>query len=348
MNDLSIFHDAFLQRGGAEKVALVWAREFKNPINVLASERKLIDRIDVSINTLIPWIKSQRSLEIIYLFLPVIYKFLRRSKDNVRIVSTTGIAHQLPGTWKKRIVYVHSPTRWIWDKKSFDVDRRKMEIILANIFRPIFKYYDKRSIHTEDIILVNSNATKAKVFSAYGRTSEVIFPPVAFQSGNPRKPKIPDGFERFYLQVGRARGYKGTNFLIDVFRGSGYKLLVVGEGTKKFQTDSVFGLGYVTNEELSWLYESAEALIAVSNEDFGLTPVEAALYGCPTIAFKQEGYLDSVMDGISGKFIQPNDHEQLRLALQTHQRSNYSKTKMISFAKLFSVESHISRIEKYI
>jgi glycosyltransferase involved in cell wall biosynthesis len=348
MNNLAIFHDAFLQRGGAEKVALVWAREFRNPINVLASKKELIDRIDVSINTLIPWIKSQRSLEIIYLFLPVIYKFLRRTKDDVRIVSTTGIAHQLPGTWNKRIVYVHSPTRWIWDKKNFDIGRSKIEVILANICRPIFKFYDKRSIHPGDVIVVNSNATKAKVLSAYGRTSEVIFPPVTFHAGNSKKPKLPESFESFYLQVGRARGYKGTNFLIDVFRESSYKLLVVGEGTQKFQTDSVLGLGYVTNEELSWLYESAEALLAVSNEDFGLTPVEAALFGCPTIAFKQEGYLDSVMEGISGKFIQPNNHEQMLLALQTHERSSYSRTKLISFAEQFSVESHVSRIKKHL
>ena len=36
MKKVSVYHDALLQNGGAEKVALLWAKKFDFPITVLA------------------------------------------------------------------------------------------------------------------------------------------------------------------------------------------------------------------------------------------------------------------------------------------------------------------------
>ena len=348
MGSLSIYHDALLQNGGAEKVAVLWAKEFNSPLNVLAQKQKSHSRSGINSRVHISWIRSQKVLELTYPFLPFIFPFLKRYSEDVRLVSTTGLAHHFKGNWNKRILYIHSPARWIWDAESFNIGRKKIQILLANFLRPFFKIYDRKAIRENDVILVNSNYTKIKVLQAYNRNSTVVFPPVDKISSDIKRVSLPSHFEKFFLQVGRVRGYKGHDFLIEVFRESEYKLILVGEGTEKIQEKSILGLGFVSESELAWLYQSAQALLAVSKEDFGLTPVEAAIHGCPTIAFKQNGYLDSVREGISGAYVTPDDIFALKKAIAHHDHSKYVLAELQKFASEFSVKTHLSIMEKLI
>lgn len=347
-NRIQIYHDALLQKGGAEQVAEQWAVAFNIDLNVLAKSKTYSSDSEFSTKVIFPWIRTQRTLELIYPFLPLMHLFIKRQSSQIRLVSTTGIAHQIPGRWEKRVLYIHSPARWIWDKKSFDINRRKIEILLANILRPFFRFYDRKSVRRGDVLLVNSNTTRLKVAEAYSRDSDVVFPPVVSKSSTVRKIDLPSNFSKFYLHVGRVRGYKGLDFLIEAFKPTEYKLVMVGESTEKFNADSILGLGFVDPSELRWLYENAEALVAVSREDFGLTPVEASSYGCPTLAFRHFGYLDSVQEGINGKYVIPNDMQDFQLALSHHRKSNFSEQAMQEFARQFSLESHIEKLRSYL
>lgn len=347
-NSIEIYHDALLQKGGAEQVAVQWAVAFNADLNVLAKSKTDSSDSDFPTNVIFRWIRTQRTLELIYPFLPLMHVFIKRKSSQIRLVSTTGVAHQIPGRWGKRVLYIHSPARWIWDKESFDINRRKLEILLANVLRPFFRFYDRKSVRCKDVLLVNSNNTRRKVAEAYNRDSNVLFPPVISKSPTAREVALPSNFSKFYLHVGRVRGYKGLDFLIEAFNSDKHKLVMVGESTEKFNTESILGLGFVHPSELRWLYENAEALVAVSREDFGLTPVEASLYGCPTLAFRHLGYLDSVREGISGKYVTPNDMEEFQIALSLHQKKNYSENAMQEFAKEFSLESHIEVLRRYL
>ncbi len=347
-NQVKIYHDALLQKGGAEQVAGQWAVALNSELNVLAKSDSQSAELKFSTNAIFPWIRTQRALELIYPLLPLIYHFIKLPSDEIRLVSTTGVAHQLPGRWKKRVLYIHSPARWIWDKESFDMNRRKVEILLANILRPFFKFYDRRSIRQDDVLLVNSNATRLKVLENYSREAEVVFPPVVSRCPIIKKVDLPFNFSKYFLHVGRVRGYKGLDFLVNAFRLNQFKLVMVGESTEKFNSNSILGLGFVSASELRWLYENAEALIAVSREDFGLTPVEASSYGCPTIAFKHLGYLDSVQDGITGKLVHPNNEEDFGLSLSQHRKNAYSEKEMKEFADQFSIEAHIKNLRRYL
>jgi glycosyltransferase involved in cell wall biosynthesis len=60
----------------------------------------------------------------------------------------------------------------------------------------------------------------------------------------------------------------------------------------------------IPDAQLRWLYSSAAALFAVGLEDFGLTPIEAASFGLPTLARPFGGYLDTVIDGVNGVFLE--------------------------------------------
>lgn len=347
-NHVQIYHDSLLQNGGAEQVASLWAIAFKSDLNVLAKSNCYFTESDFSAKVVFTWIRTQRTLELVYPFLPVIYPFLKPKSDQIRLVSTTGVAHHIPGRWKKRVLYIHSPARWIWDKESFDINRKKIEILAANILRPFFKFYDRKSIKKDDILLSNSNATRLKIKKFYSREADVVFPPIASKCLTVEKIQLPTNFSKFFLHVGRVRGYKGIDFLLNAFESNTFQLVMVGESTEKFNSNSILGLGFVSPAQLRWLYENAEALIAVSREDFGLTPVEASLHGCPTIAFRHYGYLDSVKSGVSGKLINPYDYTDFDLTLSKHNKGEYSQKEMYEFAKQFTIESHLKKLRKYL
>ena len=75
-------------------------------------------------------------------------------------------------------------------------------------------------------------------------------------------------------------------------------------------------LGYVSDNQLAKLYSGARAFLALAtDEDFGITPVEAMLCGTPVIAYRGGGYLESVIDGKTGVFFKPDTAGSLTLAI---------------------------------
>jgi len=55
-------------------------------------------------------------------------------------------------------------------------------------------------------------------------------------------------------------------------------------------------IGFASDEELVDYYRRARALLFPGVEDFGIVPVEAIAAGCPVIAFKKGGILDSMTE----------------------------------------------------
>lgn len=78
--------------------------------------------------------------------------------------------------------------------------------------------------------------------------------------------------------------------------------------------DDVVWLGRVSTEELLWLYNAAQALIAPSfYEGFGLTPLEAMACGTPVVVSNVSSLPEIVGD--AGLTVDPNDTEELAVAI---------------------------------
>jgi glycosyltransferase involved in cell wall biosynthesis len=75
-------------------------------------------------------------------------------------------------------------------------------------------------------------------------------------------------------------------------------------GAPQGRIGNVICLGKVPDAELRWLYRHARALISVSKEDFGLTPIEANAFGTPSLVLRAGGFLDSTHEHVSGEFIE--------------------------------------------
>ena len=72
------------------------------------------------------------------------------------------------------------------------------------------------------------------------------------------------------------------------------------------------------------MYAHSRALVAPSLEDYGLTPLEAAAYGKPTLALGAGGYLDTVVPGTTGIFFSHPTPREIRAAVLTARTRQWS------------------------
>jgi glycosyltransferase involved in cell wall biosynthesis len=179
-----------------------------------------------------------------------------------------------------------------------------------------------------------------RIWKAYRIDSEIIHPPVtALPAPVPPPARLP---ERYALTVSRSRGYKNTH-LIAQAKATGMwpiDLVIVGEGSSRFdeRDAGVWGLGRVTDSELSYLYSNAECLIAVAYEDFGLTPLEANQAGTPVLALDAGGYRDTVAVGDTGLLIESPSERAIESGVNDILQANFSPQVMREHASRFSYE----------
>jgi glycosyltransferase involved in cell wall biosynthesis len=149
----------------------------------------------------------------------------------------------------------------------------------------------------------------------YGRETQVIYPPIDINQY-----KLSTEKKDYYLFVGRLLSYKRADLAIQACEKSKRKLIVVGEGPeveflKKLAVSETTFLGKVSDNELKKLYSEARGLIFPGADDFGLVPVEAQACGCPVIAFRAGGALETVIENETGVFFDNQTVEDLLNAI---------------------------------
>jgi glycosyltransferase involved in cell wall biosynthesis len=232
-------------------------------------------------------------------------------------------------------------------------DHRPFAKAALGVLAGPLKSWDRRAALGADRYLVVSNAVRRHVQDAYGIDAEVLPPPVAFDvTGEIRT--VP-GVERgFFLLVSRLLPYKNVNIALEAFRKlPKQRLVVVGTGPEQESLSreappNVLFLGTVTDDQLRWLYQEATAIVAPSFEDFGLTPVEGALAGKPTIALRAGGYLDTVEEGTTGVFFDVATPEALLNAVVETLSCQWDEDRIRDHAHLFSEECFAKRLHEVV
>jgi len=168
---------------------------------------------------------------------------------------------------------------------------------------------DRRAAIGADSHLANSTNIQHQVREVYGVDSIVVHPPHSIDPTAPAKPI--DGLEPGYLLcVCRLLPYKHVGKVVDAMRQlPAERLVIVGSGPLDAQLrhragGNVAFLHDVTDGELRWLYANSRLLVTASQEDYGLTPVEAAAFGVPSVVLRWGGFLDTVVDGETGLFFE--------------------------------------------
>ena len=315
---IAIAHDYLTQKGGAERVVLALHRmwpdapiyttfydpegtfpEFKDahivtsPLNRVGVLRK----------------DPRRALPLLPLA-----SSLMHVKEPIAVVSTSGWAHgfRYDGA---TLVYCHTPARWVYllDDYLGEDGRNSIKGRIARVLRPGLRRWDRAAVRRRTRYVANSTVVKKRIEDVYGLDGvDLVFPPHSVSTDGPQEP-IP-GAERlaedgFLLSVARLMPYKHVDVAIEAAARAGRPLVVIGKGPEEARLramageDVVFGQD-LTDAQLRWAYAHATALIAASHEDFGITPLEASAWGVPTVALRAGGYLDTIVDGVNGVFVQ--------------------------------------------
>lgn len=251
------------------------------------------------------------------------------------------------------LCYCHTPMRYLWDmyheyfRKSNPIVKFFMKSMI-----PSLRLWDVMSSNLVDCFVANSHYVQARIKRYYNRDAKVIFPPCDIEKyiNNPRNPKD------FYLFFGQLVGYKRADLAIEACIKSGRKLVVIGDGkSKEAQKYAKTGLitftGRVSDDEVAKYLSEAKALIFPGIEDFGIIPVEANSAGCPVLAYKDGGALDSIKENETGLFFEEQTPESIIECMNKFEQLESSFTNRELFTnhvKQFSKEEFINQISKAI
>jgi glycosyltransferase involved in cell wall biosynthesis len=137
----------------------------------------------------------------------------------------------------------------------------------------------------------------------------------------PAKVKQLDPAQPWVLAVSSASANKNFSAALQAAHDCKTHLVIAGQThSRVFQsanidTGSITELGYVTDDELAGLYQSATCLIFPSfYEGFGLPPLEAMRMGCPVVVSRTSSLPE--VCGSSPSYCEPGNVDSISAALQ--------------------------------
>lgn len=369
---VAIVHDYIKEYGGAERVLEAICEAYPDaPIYTAfykkgspAWERFKNKKIIPSWVHYIPYFATKLHSPLRFLT-PQIWNSFTFSQYDVVLTSaswyvTKGVINSSNQLSNKRkmpieICYCHTPPRWLYGyKTSVEWQRFWPVRVYGIIVGHFMRIYDFNAAQKVDYFIANSKEVQARIKKFYRRDATVIYPPVSLDVSIDKKQEPRD----YYFVVTRIVGGKGLELAVNAANKLGIKLKIAGApagyytGHKKLQedaADSIEFLGRVTDEELVKLYSGAKAFLALAtDEDFGITPVEAMLCGTPVIAYYGGGYKETVIDGKTGLFFHEATVSSLVTAIKTFEKMTFDPKVCRKQAERFSKVKFITEIKKFV
>lgn len=236
-----------------------------------------------------------------------------RANENFHLAST-GFSAQVFSTFKAMaaeadLIHFHFPWPWM-DVVHFATRHRKPTVL--SYHSDIIKQRSLLKLYTPLMKLMLGSMDRILVASPnYQRTSEALkpfanktvvvpygldrsaYPQVSEQRTAHWRKQLP---EKFFLFVGVLRYYKGLDSLLSALDGVDYPLVIIGSGpeeqalkaqAERLNLRNVHFLGRLDDEDKACILQLCYALIFPSHlrsEAFGISLLEAAMYGKPLIS----------------------------------------------------------------
>lgn len=303
---VAVVHDWLVVKGGAEKVlehilALYPGADLFSVIDFLPAEDRAFLRGKKAKTTFVQNLPFAKEKYRLYLpLMPLAIEQLDLSSYDLIISSSYAVAKGvLTGPGQVHISYVHSPMRYAWDLqhqylRESGLDKGLLGW-LARWQLSKLRIWDQRTAHGVDQFVANSGFIAKRIAKVYGRTSRVIYPPVAIDDFEVQEKK-----ENYYVTVSRMVPYKRMDLIVEAFRDMPEKkLVVIGTGPDLAKIKAKAGanvelLGHQPFPVLRQHLQQAKAFIFAAEEDFGIAPVEAQACGTPVIAYGRGGALETI------------------------------------------------------
>jgi glycosyltransferase involved in cell wall biosynthesis len=252
------------------------------------------------------------------------------------------------------ICYCHSPMRYLWDMyhEYFRGANPLVKFFMKRLI-PSLRLWDIASANLVDRFITNSHYVAKRIRRIYNREADVVYGPAAIENFLTLERKPDD----YYLFFGQVTGYKRADIAIDACIKTGRKLVIAGGGARKkdvkryAKSGLVRFSGRVTDAQAAALFAGAKALLYPGIEDLGLVPVEANAAGCPVIALRKGGALDTVKENVTGLFFDEQTPESLIAALDRFEANEALFADRAAFSahvRQFSKAAFIERVRKII
>lgn len=356
---VALVHEFLTQYGGAERVLdcflEIWP---KAPIYTLVYDQEKMGQFYNKYNVKTSFIQNLPKFPpagykwYLALFPKAIESFDLSDYDLVISDSSAFAKGVITKQATLHLCYMHTPTRYLWQVTKEYLRDAPISSFIRPIMPPFMKYlkkWDYQAAQRPKYIIANSKTVAERIEKFYNRIAdEVIFPYV-----DSKKFVISNGKKDYYLVAGRQEPYKKTDLVIEVANKLGFKLIVVGAGTrieqlKKKANKNIKFVGRVDDKKLADLYANCIAFIFPPEEDAGITPLEAMSCGRPVIAYDKGGARESVIDGVTGVFFKDQTVECLSGVIQNFDESKYNPRIIREHAQKFDKEKFKEKIIKFI
>ena len=319
--------------GGAEEVLLAIKEAFPQAdlLTSLYNPKKAkwakVFNVKTSFLQKIPFIKNKHRL--LAVFMPLAFENLDLSNYDI-VISVTSAEAKGVITRKDQlhICYLLTPPRYLYHYRENYLNKSKflsLPIIneLADIALEYLKEWDQIAIHRPDVIIPISK-TVAKRVKKYHQflPQTIIYPPVDTKLSKNfylPKGKFKAKLEKnsdYYLIVSRLVPYKNIDLAIKATVQLKKKLLIIGEGpqekhlkrlARKLERKAGFKRQQLIifkkrlhPKILAKTYLNSTALLMPGIDDFGITALEANLYGRPVVINKESGAAELITEGKTG------------------------------------------------
>jgi glycosyltransferase involved in cell wall biosynthesis len=353
---IAVMHDYFTQMGGAEKVAaeLVGALPGASLVTTVALEHCLPQELrGLPIET--SWMQKLPKMKEYYRLYFLLYPFAVRSMDlsdyDLVVSSSSGYAKGVrAGRNTTHICYCHTPMRWVWNfdnyssRESFGkTTRALLPLLIAGL-----KRWDAVASRQPDHFIANSFSVAERIRRAYGRASEVIHPPIDLSRFHPSQDQ-----GDYYVVLSRLISYKRIDLAVMACSLLRRKLLVIGDGPDRARLEAMAGptvtfLGRAPDKDVEQYVSRCRALLVPGEEDFGLTPLEVAAAGRPTVAYRAGGALEIIRENETGVFFKEQNHWSLIEAMQRLERESWSQERLRSHAESFGVDVFREKLNAFL
>jgi glycosyltransferase involved in cell wall biosynthesis len=342
---VALVHDWLNGMRGGEKVFEVVCELFPDAdVFTLFYEPNRVSPIIRSMNvrewTLPRWMPFLRSrYRLLLPFLPGAIEAMQVKGYDLVISTSHCVAKGVtpePGQ-TPHICYCFTPMRYIWDKYAdYFSDRRRFASWAMPLFRGHLQNWDVESAARVTHFLTTSDYVRARIREHYLREAQVIPAPVDYARFSFAERAPSD----FFLIVSALEPYKHIDIAIDAFNRLRIPLKIAGVGTearrlRRMAAPNIEFLGWVDDTQLASLYSCAEGLIFTAEEDFGIVPLEAMAAGCPVIALRKGGALETIVEGETGAFFEEQNAECLSDAINRFAPDAFDSERLRAHARQF-------------
>jgi glycosyltransferase involved in cell wall biosynthesis len=353
---VAIVHDFLIQMGGAERVVSALHELFpKAPVftSVFRKNELTADFLSMDVKTsflqYFPFISG--NFRAYFLLYPLAFHSFDLSGFDLIISSSSGYAK---GIRKRKgqvhVCYCHTPMRFAWNYKDY-IARFGMNPLASKMLSlsvPALKHWDLGTVKNVDHFIANSRFVADRIRSIYQRESVIINPPVETDKF---KPLAKSG--DYFLVVSRLMPYKRLDLAVKAFNRLKLPLKIVGNGPalaqlKQIAAGNIEFVGRVPDEEVNELYSGCRALIFPGEEDFGITPLEAAAAGRPTIAYASGGALETVIDNKTGILFKEQSVGSLSDAVERFMGARFDRQKLVEHAHSFRRGVFIEKMKGFL